>query len=160
MTVRITKDRLPKLLNGVRGLEANRVVVGVPARNSARAGEDDVNNAALAYLHETGSPASNIPARPFLRLGVKAAAKEVVAILKAGAERSLDGRPDTQALQAAGAAARDAVRARISAGVPPALKPDTIRKRRAKGRLGTKPLIDTGQLRRAIGFQVRPKKER
>ena len=51
----------------------------------------------------------------------------------------------------------DAVRAKITSGPFVPLAPKTLAKRRAKGRKGDKPLIDTGALQRAYTYAIRTK---
>lgn len=68
MPIKIVKDGLAKLQNRLKELTKDKVFVGVPDGG----GRDDgkMTNAQLAYIHENGSPARGIPARPFLVVGV------------------------------------------------------------------------------------------
>ncbi len=52
---------------------------------------------------------------------------------------------------------QDAVRGKITSGPFVPLAPATLRARKAKGRTGEKPLIDTGQLRAAYTYVIRAK---
>jgi hypothetical protein len=100
-----------------------------------------------------------IPPRPFLEPGVRNAMPKVVPRFKRAAEAALRG--DIGAarsqLDAAGLIAQNEVRAVINAGVAPPLAESTIRARRARGRTGTVPLIDKGELRNSITYVVRKK---
>lgn len=155
-------DRLPQLLAGVDLLVGTRVMVGVPATEALRKPEpgeerQPPNNAMLAYIHENGDAAGRIPPRPFLKPGVDNAREPIEKRLTQAATAALDGKGDgvTRALHAAGLTAQAAVRRRITVGPHLPLAPATIAKRRARGRMGTKPLIDTGQLRNAINYVLR-----
>jgi hypothetical protein len=175
-SVHITTDRLDSVLQSIDQLVSKKVLAGIPAHTSKRQ-EDAPNNAALGYLHETGAPANNLPARPFLVPGVKSAQKAIAHQLGKGAAAALDGaagRVD-KALHAAGLAAQNAVRARLTDGPFAPLADATLRARARRGRKGAaealkrraqgetpnnaqaKPLIDTGQLRQAVTYVIRKK---
>jgi len=156
MSVTITKDRMADVLKSIESLVKERTLVGIPATNAERR-DGPINNAALGYINEFGSPANNIPARPFLIPGVEAAQSKVVKQLRKGADQALDGKLDAadKALHSAGIVAVNAVRATLSEGIPPPLKASTIAARERRGRTGTKPLIDTGQLRNSLTYVIR-----
>lgn len=156
MSVKITRDKMADVVKAIQSLAQERVLVGIPAANAERR-DAPINNAGIGYVQEFGSPANNIPPRPFLIPGVEAAQKDAVKHLKRGAERALDGQVDAgeKALHSAGLIAQNSVRATINEGIPPPLKPSTLAARRRRGRTGTKPLIDTGQLRNAITYVLR-----
>ena len=156
MSVTITKDRMADVLKSIQSLVKERTLVGIPAANAERR-DGPINNAAIGYINEFGSPANNIPARPFLIPGVEAAQPKVVKQLRRGADQALGGKLDAadKALHSAGIVAVNAVRAKISEGIPTPLKASTIAARARRGRTGTKPLIDTGQLRNSLTYVVR-----
>lgn len=158
MNVRIVKDRVGAVLKGVRELTSKQVLVGIP---STTAGRDDtpINNAEIGYLMETGSPAQNIPERPFLVPGVENATKQFTPHLKAAGLSALEGKTAMieRDFDRAGMVASSAVKAKITDGPFTPLSPKTLQKRRAKGRAGERPLIDTGQLRRSVTHVVRKK---
>jgi hypothetical protein len=155
-TTKTLIDRLPEVARGIRTLAENRVYVGVPASKAGRSG-GEISNADLAYIHENGAPTVGIPARPFLKPGVASIRRWVEETLVKIGRSALDGRPEavTRGLNALGLRAQSAVRAKINEGVPPPLRPGTLAARRRRGRTGTKPLIDTGQLRNAITYVIR-----
>ncbi|MGO4171560.1 hypothetical protein [Bosea sp. TAF32] len=159
MTVKITKDRVPELVKAIRELTSKEVLVGIPDTDAGRDDKDPISNAEIGYLMETGSPVQNIPPRPHLVPGVEAASQKIEKRMRAGAEAALAGKKsDVDAiLTAVGITAENAVKARISDGPFAPLSPKTLAKRKAKGRTGEKPLIDTGQYRRAITHVVRKK---
>lgn len=164
MGATVTKDRLADVLKSIHGLVAKEVLIGIPesedARNQREADGSPLGNAAIGYIQETGSPANNLPARPFLVPGVEAALPAATAKLKAGAAKALDGQSDAgdKAMHAAGLIAQNSVRATINAGVSPPLASSTLAGRRRRGRTGTVPLIDTGQLRNSTTYVIRAKK--
>lgn len=163
MGVTVTKDRLADVLKSIHELVKKEVLIGIPesedARNQRGADGSPLGNAAIGYIQETGSPSNNLPARPFLVPGVHDALNPATAKLKAGATKALDGQRDAgeKSMHAAGLIAQNAVRAKINSGVPPALAESTLAGRRRRGRTGTVPLIDTGQLRNSITYVVREK---
>jgi hypothetical protein len=161
MTVKVTKDGVPALLKAIKDLTSKEVLVGIPDVAAGRNDADAISNAEIGNLMETGSPAQNIPPRPHLVPGVEGARDKIEKRLKAGAEAALSGKAsDADAtLTAVGILGENAVKAKITDGPFVPLSPKTIAKRKAKGRTGTKPLIDTSQYRRAITHVVRKKGE-
>ena len=135
-------DALPDLLRRLAAVAQRDVLVGVPA---GEARDDGPTNAEIGYQNEFGSPANNIPARPHLLPGVAAVQDKVVAKLS-DAERHL---------HAAGLLAQNSVRRTLTTTAYRPLSERTLAERRARGRTGTKPLIDTGQYRRSITYVVR-----
>lgn len=162
MSVRITLDAVAGMLKAIEDLTRQRVLIGIPGDAKARTRTGvGISNATLGYLHEYGSPASNIPARPFLRPGIAVALPAIEARLRAGALRALRAAPEAdvagRTLHGVGLLAQNRVRAYINAGVNPPLSPVTIHRRRTRKvapRTGTVPLIDTGQLRSSITYVI------
>lgn len=158
--LRMTVDRVRAATDTIRSLGAGRVLVGIPAANALRTpepGEDPgVNNALLGYVHQNGSPAKNIPARPFLPEGVRDVQEQIADTLEAAARKQLSGRGEAAdvTLHKVGLIAQAGVRKRLVDGPFVPLAPKTLAARRRKGRTGTKPLNDTGQLRNAINYVV------
>lgn len=158
MTLKIVKDRVGAVLKGVRALTTKEVLVGIPSTTAGRT-DTPINNAEIGYLMETGSPAQNIPERPFLVPGVESAQAKFTPHLKAAGLSALEGKTTLidRDFDRAGFVASNAVKAKITEGPFTPLAPKTLQKRRAKGRTGEKPLIDTGQLRRSVTHVVRKK---
>lgn len=121
---------LSGVLKNVRALTRTDVLVGIPAENAERDGEGP-NNAALGYIHETGSPESNAPARPFLVPGVEAVQDEIVAAFKAAGQAALEGdlAKVEQQQRKAGFAAEMSAKKMILGGLSPALSERTLRQR-------------------------------
>lgn len=154
-------NKLPKLKTAFAQLAQQEVLVGVPSEDAARKSEEKqpMNNATLAYIQDNGSPAANIPERPFMRPGIQDCKEKVVKQFKNGAKAALEGNADAidKALHTSGLIAQAAIRNRINAGPPPPLAKSTLAARRRRGRTGTVPLVDTGQLRNSINYVLRKK---
>lgn len=177
----VLRDRMPELRAALRELANTRVMVGIPSDDverdpvatgkvitvKGRQGRPDIvinqvvksniNNAELGYVHEFGSPASNIPARPFLIPGLKEGRGRWERYLRQAAEYALKGDAAgvQRAYHAAGLAAQAAVRAKIQSGPFQPLSPRTLAQRKARGVTRTAPLIDTAQMRNAITYVLR-----
>lgn len=160
--LKMTYDRVGKIQAALESLGKQRVLVGIPAENGGRTPEpgsdEKINNAALGFIHENGSPAANIPARPFLMPGIRLAQEPIADLLESDIRSNLTTkgprRNPTQTLHAVGILAQNAVKKRLTDGPHAPLHPYTIQKRKERGRKGTKPLIDTGQLRNSITYVV------
>lgn len=155
----VLADRTTALRRAVASLVENQVLVGIPATTAGR-NDGPIDNATLGYIHETGSPSANIPARPFLRPGVAAAMPKITTRLRRAALAGLAGsREKVMAeLNAVGIIAQSSARAKITNGPFQPLAASTLRDRRRRGFKGTKPLIVTGQLRRALTYVIRKRK--
>jgi hypothetical protein len=158
MNVTVLKDNTAAVLRTVQEMASKRVLIGIPAEKAARKG-DPITNASLGYIHENGSPARNIPARPFLKPGVEQAAPKCAAVLGKFAKTAFNNPSDIdKGLNAAGLIAQTSVKKRIVSGEGFApLKEGTIAARKRSGAKGTKPLIRTGQLLNSITYVVREK---
>jgi len=155
---RMLMNKLPKLKISLDQLTHQNVMVGVPQDKVKRQDEDSpIGNASLAYLHDNGAPGANIPARPFMRPGIEAAKKTIIRQFQLAAKKALhkDDAAIERGLNMAGIAAQNAIRAAINEGPGPALSEGTLAARRRRGREGTKPLVDTGQLRNSINYVIR-----
>lgn len=155
----VLRDDTAKLRAAMTKLVDRQVFVGVP---STTAGRDSgpIDNATLGYIHENGSPAANIPARPFLRPGIAGVHDKIVARLRKTAVVALSGNATgvERDLQAIGFLGVAAVQREITEGSFEPLAESTLAARRRRGVTRTKPLIDTGKLRQAITFVIRKRK--
>lgn len=103
------------------------ILVGIPQEKNPRS--DGVTNSMIGYVHEFGSPAQNIPARPHLIPGVQAALPEITNRLNAAVSTALKGGSADAVdifFEQAGQMAVNSVRAVIRAGIPPPIKPETV----------------------------------
>lgn len=164
MSVDVRGRLADDLMKAVRGITKRQVFVGIPAENADRQAEKGeegapLNNAAIGYIMETGLPERNIPARPFLTPGIADAQERLVGQLRKGAVAALAGDEGgaDRALHATGLIGQSAVQKRITDGPFIPLSKRTLQRRKARGRTGEKPLLDTGQLRRAVNYVIREK---
>ena len=155
--ITVTADKTLQKRKAFKELRSLHVVVGVPEKTATLGREIGESNAALARLHENGSPARNIPPRPFLQVSLNEKKGELSDVLRAAAVDFCDGVLSAEnAYTKAGLFAQSVVKAYIknSNNFTP-LKASTLARRKAKGFLGEKPLIETGQLLNSIDFDVR-----
>lgn len=139
-------DRIKKQLFR-RG--TSRLVVGIlaPEGQKDRGG---VTNAQLGAIHEFGAPRANIPERSFLRRTFDERQAEYERSLRSAIGKVVDrGGSLRLALERLGARAAADVQNTIARGIPPPNAPRTVAK---KG--SSTPLIDTGQLRQSISYDV------
>lgn len=150
----ILHDGLPDMLRRMAAVAQRDVLVGIPAGEQR---DDGPTNAEIGYQNEFGSPANNIPARPHLIPGVAAVQDKAVARLTQAASAAATGRMSDaeRHLHAAGLIAQNSVRRTLTTAAYRPLSERTLAERRARGRTGTKPLIDTGQYRNSITYVVR-----
>ena len=178
-------DKLPNLKAAIANMTKKAAFVGVPSETTnirSEFNEGAVNNASLAYIHQNGSPAKNIPARPFMTIGIEAAKKAVDEQLKKAAKKNLDlnnkgGVSDlTAGLKLAGQIAENKIKEAINSSIDPQLSEATLRARARRGRKGAKAellsraagnapstanartLVNTGALRNSIKYVIREDK--
>lgn len=158
----VVEDRTNEVIRNLKALESFHVVVGVPEAENARQ-DGPIGNAVLAYIHDNGSPRSNIPARPFMIPGIRKATPKIIKVMAAYAAKGLDDPKQTEkGLSAIGTVARDAIKSVIVSQQGFArLSPRTLAARRRIGFSGTKALIHTASMLNSITYAVRsgkPKK--
>lgn len=151
MPVVITLDRVDEVFRMVAALDRHAVYVGFPGGTQARSG-GPINNPTLAYIHEHGAPASNIPARPFLEAGVANAEEDILKAFERGLQSAMAGNNAglINSLHLAGTIAVRAVQDKITTGPFAPLRPRTVARKKS-----SRPLIDTGALRQAVSYVVR-----
>lgn len=161
-TVRVTRDNMPQLERIMRRVARTRVYIGVPGSTSRRGGSNNplnpnaqgaISNATLGYIHEYGSPARNIPARPFLVPGVDRAKGRLLAVLHARLQKAVDTGNEGEvrnAYETVGIAGAGEVQGYMTSGTFAPLSARTIARKKS-----SRPLIDTGQLRQSITYVVR-----
>jgi hypothetical protein len=146
--VRKVVDNYDKLQERLAALTAMDVLIGIPAAKAQRKpvpGESNpVTNSELARIHEFGSPAHNIPARPFLFPGVKRIRPKAMPMFRQAALAALN--ESTQAamriLTQIGILGRNSVINEITHPQPAykPLKPATIRARLRRTQAGRRQL--------------------
>lgn len=167
-------DKVDGLVERLEALTGNRILIGIPSENAGRE-DTPMDNASIGYVNEFGSPAQNIPPRPFLQPGVRDAIPVIEPRLRASCVAALTGNRDqvVKHMMAIGILAQNAVRAKITNGPFLPLADSTVAERARRGRKGAikelarrangeapstdlaKPLLDTGTLRRAISYVLR-----
>lgn len=143
----------------VKKFKRDEVLVGIPETATTRTSEDSpINNATLLAIQNFGSPVNNIPARPVMELGIKAAQKQIVEIFRAGAVKALTGGLSSlyETYNRAGIVASTSIKKVINSqeGIEPPSEA-TLAARKAAGFKGTKALVETGQMRNAITYVVK-----
>jgi phage gpG-like protein len=136
------------LLRQARKSRRAHVAVGILARNDGR--DDGSSNVEIGTIHEYGAPEAGIPERSFIRATIDA--NETVyrrLIRHLGDKLAAGSLTATEALGLFGARVVADIKRRIQAGIAPALKPATIRRKKS-----SKPLIDTAQLVNSITYEV------
>ena len=163
---KVTYDGMKKFAEDMKAFKAKEILVGIPEDKSARKDDDEdedetVTNAQLGYIHNYGSPARNIPARPFMEPGIKHIQKEIVDEFKHTARQVFVSGADalTEGYNRVGILAQNSVKKVIvnQEGFK-GLEDKTIEARKAKGFKGKKALIRTGQLLNSITYVIRDKK--
>jgi hypothetical protein len=128
--------KLDQLIKTIEAMNKKHCYVGIPKENNERENPDgskaDIGNASLAYVHEHGSAAQHIPARPFMRPGVKKVRDRITDIMKDGAVDAME-RNDPEIIDKAfhkvGTITAASMQETINAGIPPPLSPLTVAKR-------------------------------
>jgi hypothetical protein len=147
-------DNTARLRDAIKRVARKRVLVGVPEDDAARR-SGEVTNAQLMYLHTNGSTLQRIPARPVIEPAIQASDNKAIITGKLGnaARAVLDGQPNEarQQLEAAGIAGSNAAK-RWFTDPRNNWAPNSPETERQKG--SSRPLINTGQLRRAITYLV------
>ena len=158
-------QKMQKRFAALKYLNTHTVDVGLPSTASG-------HSRFLLGIHEHGSPIMHIPARPVVQpalaqTDVKGAMRDA---MKSGLSAAMDGDMEgtKAALETAGQAGADGIRAYIDADVSPPNSPVTVSggwiyNRVAKvgvpvaGKGFNKPLIRTGELYNDFGYEIKSK---
>jgi hypothetical protein len=181
----VTSDETAAFLQAFKTMQAKEVLAGFPQEEEPREGEDGeespITNAALGYIHNTGMPEQNIPARPFMVEGIETKKEPISAGMHAAGSAALDGdvAQVDKALLAVALIAKSGIQSKIIDGPFEPLAESTLKARvrnsgsevakaaqteldsRAAGNdpnpENARPLNDTGQMRNAVQGVVREK---
>ena len=131
--------KLDNLIKIIEAMNKKHCYVGIPKKDNKRENPDGstspIGNAALAYIHEHGSMAQHIPARPFMRPGVRKVKDRITAIMADGAQVAVE-RNDPEIidkmLRKVGTIVAGSMQETINAGIPPPLSPLTVAKRQQR----------------------------
>lgn len=133
------------------------VVTGLPAKvasdpKQTRSGKaSPLTLVQVAARHELGLDLPRVPQRSFIRDTFDENKNRYMSLAAKDAVRAMLGEiRDSDLLERVGLRMKADIQRRIARGIPPPNAPRTIAR---KG--SSKPLIDTGQLRRSITFEVR-----
>ena len=144
---------LKGFLERFRDIGKPKVYIGVPSSKNPIHKDSKVNMATLLALHVYGAPSRGIPQRDPLRPPLIANAQRYSDLLALGLKNALsDGTDPKLVYEKIGIVATNDVKDYFITGNFKALSEKTIK---AKG--SSKPLIDTGELRNSISYEVRNK---
>lgn len=145
--VRITRrnpEALRKLKEAMEKLRAKGAHVGLPAST-------DGDLVMRGAVHQFGSVKQGIPARPWLDMGAKEGAPKYAKLAKNKITKVATGDLSVDAYYSLlGEIGKAEVQRYLVNGTFKPLSPTTIKR---KG--SSKPLIDTGQLRNSVTYEVR-----
>ena len=162
LTIHDDPEQLEQRIRALQKLKTMKVKVGLPASAGDRL-------RFILAVQEHGSPMMRIPSRPVIRpaLAKPETRSAMAAEMKKVVQAAWEGNDDAarSALEAAGQAGADGIRAYIDSGIPPANSPVTVSggwiwNRAAKkavyvpGQGINKPLFDTGELYNAFDYEV------
>ncbi len=108
------------------------------------------------YIHTNGSPANNIPPRPIVEPAIQDSKEEIGTLLKEAILKALEGDTDgaMAGMERAGTQGENAVKGWFTNPKNNwAENAESTKKRKGS----SKPLIDTGQLRKSITHVVKKK---
>ena len=153
-------DLLRQRIRALRKLKTVQVKVGLSAK-----AEDRLRF--ILAVQEHGSPMMRIPARPVIApaLAKPEIRSAMAEAMKDAVQAAWEGENPRAALEAAGQAGADGIRAYIDSGIPPPNSPVTVNggwiyNRAAKkgvyvpGKGINKPLFDTGSLYDAFDYEI------
>ena len=162
LTIHDDPEQLEQRIRALQKLKTMKVKVGLPASAGDRL-------RFILAVQEHGSPMMRIPSRPVIRPALaKPETRSAMATeMKKAVQAAWAGDDDAarSALESAGQAGADGIRAYIDAGIPPPNSPATVNggwiyNRAAKkgvyvpGKGFNKPLFDTGALYDAFGYEI------
>jgi len=159
MSLKVTADFTKKFNETISKFKGDAVLVGIPASTSDRSTvvDEPINNATILAINEFGSPQNNIPPRPVMAIGIKAAQDQIAEQFKLAAKNVLSKGLQSLYLyyNRAGIIASNSIKKTINNQIGIAGPSEaTLKIRESQGFKGTKSLIVTGQLRNSITYVV------
>ena len=159
-TIHDDPELLTERLRALKKLKTATVKVGLPASAGGRLHF-------ILAVQEHGSPVMRIPPRPVVApaLARPETRQKMAEYMKAAVQAAWSGSDPRPALEAAGQAGADGIRAYIDSNIPPPNSPATVNggwiwNRAAKkavyvtGKGFDNPLFDTGTLYNAFGYKI------
>jgi hypothetical protein len=156
----------------VKKVENTDVLVGIPQEEASR-DEGGIDNVSLLYIHTNGSPAKGIPARPVIEPAIEKEKDYIAEMLGNALDAALSGNEGAamRILNKIGMEGKNFARAWFTNPAnnwPPNAEITvkggvlwenvrTGKKLVIKGKRSSRPLIDTGSLRKSITYVVKPK---
>jgi len=180
------KKEWDELVSSFQNMDGSAVTVGIHANDAGR-DDGEMNNAALAAIHEfgktfqhpggtpykivgdgkavfvekgeehdgvTGPHMITIPQRSFLRSTASEKREMWLSTFIKAVANELPQNSVSDAAERVGAMMMGHVKRKITDLKSPPNTPGTIRQKSVNGNVSDNPLIDTGQLRRAIDYEV------
>lgn len=144
-----------KIKKDLRGLNSYAAMVGIPSTAPRPVDKETkkplaINMATLALIHERGSAANNIPARPFMKQTRQRAEGRFARLLRRLYKQVVNGKVNPQnGLAKLGVSYEGEMKNTFIVGQFVPNKPATVKR---KG--SSRPLIDTGHLRQSIISKV------
>lgn len=144
-----------RIKKDLRGLNSYAALVGIPSTAPRPVDRETkkplaINMASLALIHELGSAANKIPARPFMKQTRQRAEGRFARLLRRLYKQVVDGKVRPfDGLSKLGMAYEGEMKNTFTTGSFTPNKPATIKR---KG--SSRPLIDTGHLRQSITSKV------
>lgn len=126
----VKQDNLQQAMQAVARMTGKEALVGVTDSTNQRS-DSEFGNAGIAYEAEFGSPACNIPMRPFLGPGLESKRKDISRVLEVGARLGMEGDLESvnNALEVAGNIGRAGAVEKIQEGNFVPLAESTIKAR-------------------------------
>lgn len=145
--------RLKEVMKRAEQLNQLQLVAGIPNDETSREDSGEITNAELGIIHEWGAPEKGIPERSFMRSTMSEEMENLGRLSKTQIALCLEGNTSPHDVFATiGAYLQGKIVDKITDGE---FKPNNENTVKRKG--SSKPLIDTGQLRGAITYEVREK---
>ena len=160
ITIHDNLDAMDKRLQALQKLKNTKVKVGLPESAGGRLHF-------ILAVQEHGSPLMHIPSRPVITPALRRpeTRQQMAEAMKDAVRAAWEGEDPHPALEAAGQAGADGIRAYIDSHIPPPNSPVTVHggwvyNRKARkcvyvhGKGFDKPLFDTGTLYNAFDYEI------
>lgn len=153
-TVSSTDEMLKAVEEAIKELKSHDVLVGIPQEKASREGGGKVTNAELLFIHTNGSSVRGIPPRPVLQPAIENDKERVGEMLGKAIDAATSGKKEeiVPALERAGQYGENICKAWFT-NPSNGWEPNSEETINRKG--SSKPLIDTGQMRKSITHVVK-----
>ena len=152
-------DKMSQIKDVMNKLKDIDVLIGIPQEKDPRPKNTGVGNAELLFIHTKGSPLRGIPARPVIEPAIEDDKEAITDLLGEALKCILDGNVaeansylEKAGLEGQGAAQDWFTNTKNNWAQN---SPATIIAKQAKGSTNPMPLIDTGEMRKAITYIIR-----